>query len=144
MFVGVLATMSFFIRIPKFQRASALQTHQVYSMLKRRGNDRFHVVSTFNSRGVFVGKILIKAGILNRKQFMYSFMLAEMSLSLLNLSESRYIDYLRSANLSKSFAQLIVLIFISFLNIFFIIFCPVGKCGITPRCLYRDSLTLRM
>ena len=24
-------------------------------MLKRRGNDRFHVVSTWNPRGVFVG-----------------------------------------------------------------------------------------
>ena len=115
--------MSFFIRIPKFQRASALQTHQVYSMLKRRGNDRFHVVSTFNSRGVFVGKILIKTGILSLKQFFYnSFVLAEMRLSLLNLSESRYIDYLWSANLSKSFAQLIVLIFISFFNIFSLYF----------------------
>ena len=122
MFVGVLATMSFFIRIPKFQRASSLQTHHVYSTLKRCGNDRFHVVSTFNSRGVFVRKILIKAGILNRKQFMYSFVLAEMKLSLLNLSESRYIDYLWSANLSKSFAQLIVLIFISFFNIFSLYF----------------------
>ena len=123
MFVGVLATMSFFIRIPKFQQASALQTHQVYSMLKRRGNDRFHVVSTFNSRGVFVGKILIKTGILSLKQFFYnSFVLAEMRLSLLNLSESRYIDYLWSANLSKSFAQLIVLIFISFFNIFSLYF----------------------
>ena len=35
-----------------------LQTHHVYSTLKRRGNDRFHVVSTSNTRGVFVGESL--------------------------------------------------------------------------------------
>ena len=33
----------------------ALQTHHVDSTLKRCGNDRFHVVSTWNPRGVFVG-----------------------------------------------------------------------------------------
>ena len=33
------------------------QTHHVNSTLKRRGNDRFHVVSTWNTRGVFVGTI---------------------------------------------------------------------------------------
>ena len=32
-----------------------LQTHHVYSTQKRRRNDRFHVVSTWNTRGVFVG-----------------------------------------------------------------------------------------
>ena len=32
-----------------------LQTHHVYSTLKRRGNNRFYVVSTWNTRGVFVG-----------------------------------------------------------------------------------------
>ena len=31
------------------------QTLHVYSTLKRRGNDRFHVVSTWNTGGVFVG-----------------------------------------------------------------------------------------
>ena len=30
-------------------------THDVDSMLKRRGNDHFHVVSTWNPSGVFVG-----------------------------------------------------------------------------------------
>ena len=34
---------------------TSLQTHHVNSTLKRRGNGRFHVVSTWNSRGVFVG-----------------------------------------------------------------------------------------
>ena len=34
---------------------SSLQTHYVYSTLKRSGNGRFHVVSTWNPRGVFVG-----------------------------------------------------------------------------------------
>ena len=33
----------------------SLQTHHVDSTLKRRGNDRFHVVLTWNPRGVFVG-----------------------------------------------------------------------------------------
>ena len=32
-----------------------LQTHHVYSTLKRRGNGRFHVISTWNTSGVFVG-----------------------------------------------------------------------------------------
>ena len=36
---------------------STLQTHHVDSTLKRRGNDRFHVVSTWNPRGVFVGYV---------------------------------------------------------------------------------------
>ena len=38
--------------------SQTLQTHHVDSTLKRRGNDRFHVVSTWNPRGVFVRKIL--------------------------------------------------------------------------------------
>ena len=36
----------------------SLQTHDVYSTLKRRGNGRFHVVSTWSTRGLFVGQIL--------------------------------------------------------------------------------------
>ena len=32
-----------------------LQTLHVYSTLKQRGSIRFHVVSTWNTRGVFVG-----------------------------------------------------------------------------------------
>ena len=36
----------------------ALQTHRVHSTLKRHGNDRFHVVSTWNTRGVFVERCL--------------------------------------------------------------------------------------
>ena len=35
--------------------AHTLQTHHVDSTLKRRGNGRFDVVSTWNPRGVFVG-----------------------------------------------------------------------------------------
>ena len=38
----------------------SLQRHYVYSMLKRRENNRFHVVSTWNTRGVFAGLILVK------------------------------------------------------------------------------------
>ena len=34
------------------------QTLQVYSTLKRRGNGRFHVVSAWNTRGVFVGLLV--------------------------------------------------------------------------------------
>ena len=36
-----------------------MQTLHVYSTLKRRGNERFHVVSTWNKRGVFVGTLAI-------------------------------------------------------------------------------------
>ena len=35
--------------------ARTLQTHHAYSALKRRGNGSFHVVSTWNTRGVFIG-----------------------------------------------------------------------------------------
>ena len=31
------------------------KTHHVYSMLKRHGNDGLQLVSTLNTRGVFVG-----------------------------------------------------------------------------------------
>ena len=33
---------------------TSIQTLYVYSTLKRRGHDRFYVVSTWNTRGVFV------------------------------------------------------------------------------------------
>ena len=36
----------------------SLQAHHVDYMLKRRGNGRFHVVSTWSPRGVFVGLLL--------------------------------------------------------------------------------------
>ena len=35
--------------------ATFLQTHHVYSSLKRRENGCFHVVSMWNTRGVFIG-----------------------------------------------------------------------------------------
>ena len=38
--------------------AITLQTHHVYSTLKRRGSSCFHVVSTWNTRGVFVGYVV--------------------------------------------------------------------------------------
>ena len=38
----------------------SLQTHRVDSMLKRRGKGRFHVVSMWNPRYVFVGMHLQK------------------------------------------------------------------------------------
>ena len=37
----------------KVYEAHTLQTHHVDSTLKRRGNGRFQVVSTWNPRGVF-------------------------------------------------------------------------------------------
>ena len=40
------------------QITTTVQIHHVYSTLKRRGNGRFHVVSTWNTRDVFVGRIL--------------------------------------------------------------------------------------
>ena len=39
--------------------SETLQTHHVYFILKRRGNGRFHVVSTWNTRDEFVGKPLV-------------------------------------------------------------------------------------
>ena len=39
-----------------FLMLATLQTHHVYSTLKRRGNECFHVISMWNTRGVFVGK----------------------------------------------------------------------------------------
>ena len=37
-----------------------LQTYQVYSTLKPRRNNRFHVASTWNTGGVFVGNIFLR------------------------------------------------------------------------------------
>ena len=34
--------------------------------------------------------------------------------------------------------------YLSFLSILFNRFCPVVKCGVTPHCLYHDSLTLKI
>ena len=42
-------------KIEFFVTIVTLQTFHVYSTLKRRGNEHFHVVSTWNTRGVFVG-----------------------------------------------------------------------------------------
>ena len=39
-------------------KSMAQQTLHVYSTLKRRGNGRFHVVSTWNTGGVFLRGIL--------------------------------------------------------------------------------------
>ena len=44
--------------IEKKTKIKALQTLHVYSTLKRRGNERFHVVSTWNTRRVFVGRFI--------------------------------------------------------------------------------------
>ena len=41
-----------------------LQGHHVYSTLKKRGNKRFYVVSTWNTRGVFVGQHLLMKQVL--------------------------------------------------------------------------------
>ena len=37
-----------------------LQTPHMYSTLKRRGNECFHVISTWNTRVVFVGNIHVQ------------------------------------------------------------------------------------
>ena len=34
-----------------------LQTHHMYSTLKQVGNGRFHVIPTWDTRGVFVGML---------------------------------------------------------------------------------------
>ena len=45
-------------RFAKILKGLSLQTQHVYSTLKRRGNDRFHVVSMWNKRGVFVALVV--------------------------------------------------------------------------------------
>ena len=44
----------FFNKVAVYKETLALQTHHADSVFRRRGNDRFHVVSTWNTRGVFV------------------------------------------------------------------------------------------
>ena len=46
----------------------SLQTHRMDSTLKRRGNDRFHVVSTWNPRGVFVGLLFMLKKVLYKQK----------------------------------------------------------------------------
>ena len=60
-----------------------------------------------------------------------------MNLSLVNFYT---LHYLRSEDLSKSFSQSIVSIYIFFFTIFLNRFCAVKKCGVAPHRLYRDSL----
>ena len=43
----------------KLTKSLVLQRRQVYSTLKRCRNGNFHVVSTWNTRGVFVGNLMI-------------------------------------------------------------------------------------
>ena len=45
----------------KVTKQEALQTLRMYSTLKQRGNERFHVVSMWNTRGVFVGRVSSRA-----------------------------------------------------------------------------------
>ena len=59
------------------------------------------------------------------------------------INESRYIALFVVSGSINEFFQLIMRLFIiivhdSFLNRFYL----VEKCGVTPHCLYRDSLTL--
>ena len=42
----------------EIHHTTSLQTHHMYSTLKQRGNGGFHAVSTWNTRVMFVGKIL--------------------------------------------------------------------------------------
>ena len=52
------------IQVNQFYEAVlTLQTYHVYSTLKRRGNVRFYVVSTWNTRGVFVGWSVVINGL---------------------------------------------------------------------------------
>lgn len=46
----------------EFYSFCTLQTHHGYFMLMRRENNRFHVVSSLNARGVFVGKEIFGGG----------------------------------------------------------------------------------
>ena len=41
-------------------QTQTLQTHRIYSTLKRRGSEPFHVVSACNTGGALVGTILHK------------------------------------------------------------------------------------
>ena len=54
-----------------------------------------------------------------------------------------YSDYLWLADLTESFFQSLMSIFI-FSQHFLNRFCSVEKCGVTPHCLYYDSLTLTL
>ena len=48
----------YFVSIPiLILRLPSLQTHHLYYTLKRRGDDRFHVLSTWNRRSVFVALV---------------------------------------------------------------------------------------
>ena len=46
-----------------------IQTHHVYSTLKRRENDRFHVVSTWQTRGVFLYGVTVRFSRIRNCQF---------------------------------------------------------------------------
>ena len=63
----------------------------------------------------------------------------------LKLTSHGILHYLWSAGLSKKLSQLIMSIFIFsqyFFQLFLHRFFSTETCGVTPHCLYRDSLTL--
>ena len=55
------------------------------------------------------------------------------------ITSNNILHYLWSADLSKSFSQLIMLIFF-FSQYFFNRYCPLERFRVTPYCSYRDSL----
>ena len=59
----------------------------------------------------------------------------------IKINESRYIAlFMVRRPIKKLFS--IDYVNTQVFSIFFNTFCPVEKCGVTPQCLYRDSLTL--
>ena len=90
---------------------NTLQTLQVYSTLKRRGNERFHVVSTWNTRGVFVGYVLAL--------LIYSYIMTTGEVSIWNIFQkvdsSRQIAYVNGNSLLR-FQVCCNLIYVNSLN----------------------------
>ena len=100
----------------------------------------FNELNLFMQRRLFVYLLMVvscflfyKASILKKEFDFFN--------KKLKLTSHCVLHYLSSVDLSKSFSQLIVTIFI-FSQIFHNFF-RVKKCSVTQYCLYRDSLTLR-
>ena len=97
---------------------------------------------------VFIfGKKFFKNSLTNQKQLLrvtshkHSQQITILTLKLMSHS---ILHYLWSADLSKNFFKLIVSIFIFFPYFFQQLFARWKKCGVTPHCLYYDSLTLTL
>ena len=76
----------------------SLQTHHVYFTLKRRGNNHFHVVPTWNARGVFVAiySLLIEKMMVGERNYMANIIKSSLSPEIKSVTDIiKFLNFLK-------------------------------------------------